>query len=316
MNKTKNSGRAAGRGTPLRTLTFGVASLSWINPRCLWWLLETDWRGDPGDFISRDLILRATAFRFANLLEVRVAFRGPKIETHAFTPDSRIHYGPSLGGFPPQVFQKIQQTSAIPGGRRFTQIVGARTESPLRVGEEIGQWTGGHMGRIAGWTAGEAICQSASAARTAATTAGCLFSADYLKCRVTGALVESQRLHNCRQTRPRQLGHTGEQAGAQFGRQAGGMAAEELLRFPPIWSRLELDVWEDGRWASRVTAHSLFPSLNLYAREPEEASFHCVHRYDGTKARLEQWYGQGWDCWAATAAGGPGPQAGNPWCFQ
>jgi hypothetical protein len=103
-------------------------------------------------------------------------------------------------------------------------------------------------------------------------------------------------------------GPVGAILGRPVGRILGKATAERTLVFPPIWSRLSVQITADGRCYPDMPAHSLFPSVSYYATQretlwqPAEQPTPLWYRlsvYDGVP-HLDEWQAQGWG-------------KGNPW---
>jgi hypothetical protein len=116
----------------------------------------------------------------------------------------------------------------------------------------------------------------------------------------------------------------GTALGAVVGGVVGGLSGElvghQVLGFPPIWSKIQIRMYRDGRTEAQLLQHSLFPSLTFYrqAGSASDAAFERVDiangkaYYDATKERqLPDWRERGWGTLQRTST--PGPTSGNPW---
>jgi hypothetical protein len=130
---------------PISTYTRSVASLSWIDP--ITKLPEVDKRGNPGDKIHRSTIVGQQEYRFANFLEAYIKVidvrGGAWLLDAGFTKESGIYRSLSYGDIPSEQFSIKQSIDKLANGIQFTQIVGARTQSPEIIAE---RW-GGTIGR-------------------------------------------------------------------------------------------------------------------------------------------------------------------------
>jgi hypothetical protein len=104
--------------------------------------------------------------------------------------------------------------------------------------------------------------------------------------------------------------------GGIVGDRVGREVAHRAKGFPPIWSKIQIRIYYDGRMEAQLLQHSLFPSLTYYiqaggkfqrSNHPNGSPF-----YDATKTvQLPDWQANGWGPLKATSV--PGPTAGNPW---
>jgi len=112
------------------------------------------------------------------------------------------------------------------------------------------------------------------------------------------------------------VGTVGGILGGYIGDRVGREVAHRAQGFPPIWSKIQIRIYYDGRTEAQLLQHSLFPSLTFYAQaggsfqradHPNGSRF-----YDATKTvQLPDWQAHGWGPLKATSV--PGPTAGNPW---
>lgn len=131
-----------------RTLTGGIAALSWIDPKT--GLPEVDKRGDPGARISRSDIKDGHLYRFSNFLEAYVTVNDAGALLDAgFTADSGMYRGPSAFGLDSAPVGKIGRTTSRRTSKAvFRQLVGSRTESPEKIGGAAGAVGGGIGGAV------------------------------------------------------------------------------------------------------------------------------------------------------------------------
>lgn len=86
---------------------------------------------------------------------------------------------------------------------------------------------------------------------------------------------------------------TGFDPGA--GKKLGSAAANLITNFPPIWTRLKLRLFANGKRHGELSEHSTFPSITFYADFSQVGN-----SYGAGKAAQETWAEEGWD-------------SGNPW---
>lgn len=106
----------------------------------------------------------------------------------------------------------------------------------------------------------------------------------------------------------------------------GEIVGHRVLGFPPIWSKIQIRIYDDGRMEAQLLQHSLFPSLTFYrqaikANGPDPVWSERVDysatapAYDATKAvQLPAWQARGWGEMDTTSV--PGACGGNPWGIQ
>ena len=111
--------------------------------------------------------------------------------------------------------------------------------------------------------------------------------------------------------------------GAVAGGVIGEAAAHQVGNFPPIWSKILMTIYIDGRFEAELLQHSLFPSLTFYTQTlgangtPTSLFARTDLRpgltlYDGRKSpELADWHNRGW----GMCQQGKGPSGGNPWCI-
>jgi hypothetical protein len=104
---------------------------------------------------------------------------------------------------------------------------------------------------------------------------------------------------------------------------AGDAVAHQAVGFPPIWSKIQIRMYTDGRVEAQLLQHSLFPSLTFYtqrldAKGVPQSTFDKANHPNGSsyynatkKTQLPDWQKNGWSNMSRTTT--PGPCAGNPW---
>jgi hypothetical protein len=108
-------------------------------------------------------------------------------------------------------------------------------------------------------------------------------------------------------------------AGGLLGAFSGEMVGHHFLGFPPIWSKIQIRIYRDGRTEAQLLQHSLFPSLTFYEQGGGQgAAFSRVNHPNGSgwynalkTSQLPDWQRRGWGPMESTSA--PGPCGGNPW---
>lgn len=115
----------------------------------------------------------------------------------------------------------------------------------------------------------------------------------------------------------------GAGVGAIVGGLAGEAIAHQAIGFPPIWTKIQITLFKDGRVEAKLSMHSIFPSNTYYEADARpdgtlDGNFHRVDHprgtafYDATKAvQLPDWQNRGWG--ALMPTGSPGATPGNPW---
>lgn len=111
------------------------------------------------------------------------------------------------------------------------------------------------------------------------------------------------------------LGPLGFFAGKPLGGWLGERAARKVKGFPPIWSRIDIRIFGDGRTEANLLQHSIFPSLTFYKQSGSEFSrvdyLTTGEKFYDAVPRLSEWQERGWGPeWATTT---PGATNGNPW---
>jgi hypothetical protein len=262
--------------------TYSAASCSWINP--VTGLPENDF---PiiANSLQRSFLIGNHGFRFCNFIEAWVKIDDIRrmIIDWGFSRASGVYRAPSYLMIPSHAFSTIQDVSQIQDGVRFTQIAGARTVSA----EASGALGGVAVGAAAGAYAGTVILPGVG------TLAGAGLGA------VVGGLA----------------GETVAHQGVKVG------DLPPLGNFPPIWSKVAIAFYKDGRVEAEVLQYSLFPSLTFYtqtigANGTPRTLFERTDlrdgnsSYDAKKApELGRWQSLGW----GLSGRSRGPSAGNPW---
>jgi hypothetical protein len=111
-------------------------------------------------------------------------------------------------------------------------------------------------------------------------------------------------------------------AGVAVGAFAGETVGHQVLGFPPIWSKIQMRIYRDGRMEAQLLQHSLFPSLTFYKQVvgPHLGinSFERVNQANGQRyynalkaTQLPEWQKRGWGYLQNMLV--PGPCGGNPW---
>lgn len=117
-------------------------------------------------------------------------------------------------------------------------------------------------------------------------------------------------------------------AGGLIGLFAGEAVAHQAVGFPPIWTKIQIRLRNDGGVEAELLQHSLFPSMTFYARETQlpgsrpSRAFKLVHQapagasyYNATKdVQLPAWKSRGWG--KLTSKSTRGPTGGNPWAIE
>jgi len=117
-------------------------------------------------------------------------------------------------------------------------------------------------------------------------------------------------------------------AGGLVGAFAGEGVAHQAIGFPPIWTKMQIWIRNDGSVQAELLQHSLFPSMTFYARESHRPGshpsrvFNLMYQaparagyYNATKdVQLPAWQARGWGKLPTTSL--PGPTDGNPWAIE
>jgi hypothetical protein len=104
----------------------------------------------------------------------------------------------------------------------------------------------------------------------------------------------------------------------------GELVAHNVSGFPPIWTELQLSMYSDGTFDTKILRYSIFPSINAYRevfifeKDPitgkrffwkPKGDYSPIHKYDAVP-HLEEWKKRGWG--RITDAAKSGPVGGNP----
>jgi len=112
----------------------------------------------------------------------------------------------------------------------------------------------------------------------------------------------------------------GALGGGIVGAFSGELIGHQALSFPPIWSKIQIRMYRDGRVEAQLLQHSLFPSLTFYRQSDAPSGLHFDRvdyskgqgYYNATKAvQLPDWKTRGWGHLEQTSS--PRPVSGNPW---
>jgi hypothetical protein len=108
----------------------------------------------------------------------------------------------------------------------------------------------------------------------------------------------------------------GALAGAAIGAFVAEVGVRQVVAFPPIWSKIQIRIYKDGRTEAQLLQHSLFPSLTFFRQAGDIFEQVAMQGgegfYNATKAReLPDWQAHGWG--GLEMKSSPGPCAGNPW---
>jgi hypothetical protein len=117
--------------------TRSCATASWIDERT--GLPEFD-ESHPPATTDREFLTRSRGYRFSNFIEVWAVYDSVRnrFTRYGFTRASGIYRPLSYGGIPSQVFDGIRRTQHHHSHVEFTQTIGARTQSPERIGGMLG----------------------------------------------------------------------------------------------------------------------------------------------------------------------------------
>lgn len=128
--------------------------------------------------------------------------------------------------------------------------------------------------------------------------------------RSSGEPVIFKQLVGARTRSPEVLGGM---AYGPLGNILGGLATS----FPPIWTELELSIYNDGRFEGRLLQYSIFPSVSLYITDLSALGWTYTRRaiqgmqYYDASTQLGRWEREGWGTRSSSTS--LGPVAGNPW---
>jgi hypothetical protein len=133
-----------------------AATASWIDPAT--GLPEVDTVRPNNATTTRAFLTGDAGYRFCNFMEVWADYDSiqRRIVRHGFAPASKMYRGPSFAGIESHAFA-VSQGAVGQDPVTFTQIVGARTESPEVIGGLVGGIAAGPIGRWVGEQAARAI---------------------------------------------------------------------------------------------------------------------------------------------------------------
>jgi len=135
-----------------------AATVSWIDPATELPEVDNNRPSDPAT--TRQFLTGSAGFRFCNFIEAWTNYDSAlqAVTSYGFSSASKIYRAPSFAKIPSQVFTPKQAMSLAGGAATFTQIIGARTQSP----EVIGGIVGGVVGGVVGGYVGEKVAHSVS----------------------------------------------------------------------------------------------------------------------------------------------------------
>ena len=140
-----------------------AATVSWIDPAT--GLPEVDEVKPTGMTATRMFLTGDAGFRFCNFIDVWANYDtvAKRITGQGFTPASKLYKAPSFAKIPSHVFPQKQDVKLGSEPITFTQIVGARTESPEVIGGTVGGLVGGPILGPVGRYVGEKVAHAVSA---------------------------------------------------------------------------------------------------------------------------------------------------------
>ena len=105
-------------------------------------------------------------------------------------------------------------------------------------------------------------------------------------------------------------------AGGAIGMFVGEVGLRQFVAFPPIWSKIQIRVYKDGRTEAQLLQHSIFPSLTFFRQAGDHFERADISGseafYNATKQdQLPDWQSNGWGPLENKST--PGPCTGNPW---
>jgi hypothetical protein len=136
-----------------------AATVSWIDPATE--LPEVDQNKPNGPTTTRQFLTGNAGFRFCNFIEAWISYDTAvrAITGYGFNEaTSKIYRAPSFAKIPSHVFPRKPDVGVAGDAVTFTQIIGARTQSP----EVIGGIVGGVVGGVAGGYVGEKVAHKVS----------------------------------------------------------------------------------------------------------------------------------------------------------
>ena len=143
-----------------------AATVSWIDPATE--LPEVDNNKPNGPTATRQFLTGSAGFRFCNFIEAWTNYDTTlkAVTGYGFSLASKIYRAPSFAKIPSHVFTPKQEMSLAGGAATFTQIIGARTQSPEVIGAVAGGAVGGGafgpVGGIVGGYVGEKVAHKVS----------------------------------------------------------------------------------------------------------------------------------------------------------
>lgn len=268
-------------------VTFAAATCSWIDPAT--GLPEYDKVRVSWGSTTRSFLTGNNGYRFCNFMEASVELDTVKqliVSPPVFSPASKMYRGPSYMHIPSHAFDVKREIFFEPNAVRFTQLTGARTVSPELLGTAGGLVGGMAVGAAAGTWVFPVIGTTIGAIAVGAIGA------------FSGELVMRQGV----------IGAIARRLSTDKGR--------ELIAFPPIWSKIQIRIYKDGRTEGQLLQHSIFPSLTFFRQRGETFERVATSRteafYNATKTdQLPEWQSDGWGPLEGNST--PGPCAGNPW---
>jgi hypothetical protein len=241
-----------------RTIDGSAATVSWIDPASNLPISDPA----PPATITEAFVTGQSGFRFTNYLHAALETTDSvHVAANRFQPNSGMYRGPSYLGVASLAYPTHQRKADVSEGGvdgvEFEQLTGARTISPAVIGGRVGAGVGVGVGIWGGAKIGAAI--GAFGGPIGAIAGG-----------VIGGLV-----------------------GGALGWAAGRATANAFFNFPPIWTRIRLRLFANGRRQCTLAEKSHFPSNVFYC------DLSRVSGYNGVP-HLTTWQTSGW--------GG-----GNPW---
>jgi len=115
-----------------------AATVSWIDPATELPEVDNNRPSDPAT--TRQFLTGSAGFRFCNFIEAWTNYDSAlqAVTSYGFSSASKIYRAPSFAKIPSQVFTPKQAMSLAGGAATFTQIIGARTQSPEVIGGIVG----------------------------------------------------------------------------------------------------------------------------------------------------------------------------------
>lgn len=139
-----------------------AATVSWIDPATK--LPEVDKVKPTDPAKTRSFLTGDQGFRFCNFIEAWLSYDTVtrRVTGFDFTPASTLYRAPSFLDIPSHVFEKKTTKTLGADGVSFTQIVGARTESPEVIGGKVGGVLSGPILGPVGRYVGEKVARAVS----------------------------------------------------------------------------------------------------------------------------------------------------------